>query len=78
MPAHTYMRVGDYAAAAQSTAAGANVDRAYLRESGTSGSMYDMMYRCHNLHFLAAADSMGGDFRGAKRTCDYPLTFNVS
>src|SRR5216683_4503890 len=67
MPAHTYMRVGDYSAAAQSTAAGANVDRAYLRESGTSGSMYDMMYRCHNLHFLAAADSMGGDFRGAKR-----------
>jgi tetratricopeptide (TPR) repeat protein len=70
MPAHTYMRVGDYAAAAQSTAAGANVDRAYLRESGTSGSMYDMMYRCHNLHFLAAADSMGGDFRGAKRAAD--------
>jgi len=70
MPAHTYMRVGDYAAAAPSTAAGANVDRAYLRESGTSGSMYDMMYRCHNLHFLAAADSMGGDFRGAKRAAD--------
>ncbi len=66
MPAHTYMRVGDYSAAAQSTAAGANVDRTYLRESGTSGSMYDMMYRCHNLHFLAAADSMRGDFTGAK------------
>jgi len=41
MPAHTYMRVGDYSAASQSTAAGANVDRAYLRESETSGSMYD-------------------------------------
>ena len=27
MPAHTYMRVGDYSAAAQSTAAGADVDR---------------------------------------------------
>jgi tetratricopeptide (TPR) repeat protein len=70
MPAHTYMRVGDYSAAAQSTAAGANVDRTYLRESGTSGSMYDMMYRCHNLHFLAAADSMRGDFTGAKKAAD--------
>jgi tetratricopeptide (TPR) repeat protein len=70
MPAHTYMRVGDYAAAAQSTAAGANVDREYLRESGTSGSMYDMMYYCHNLHFLAASASMEGDFTHAKQAAD--------
>jgi tetratricopeptide (TPR) repeat protein len=42
MPAHTYMRVGDYSAAARTTAAGADADRAYLRESGTTGSMYDM------------------------------------
>jgi tetratricopeptide (TPR) repeat protein len=70
MPAHTYMRVGDYAAAAQSTAAGANVDRSYLRESATSGSMYDMMYYCHNLHFLAASESMAGNFPRAKRAAD--------
>jgi hypothetical protein len=70
MPAHTYMRVGDYPAAAKSTAAGADVDRVYLRESATSGSMYDMMYYCHNLHFLAAADSMGGDFTHAKQAAD--------
>jgi len=70
MPAHTYMRVGDYPAAAQSTAAGANTDRTYLRESGTTGSMYDMMYYCHNLHFLASADSMAGNFVGAKRAAD--------
>jgi tetratricopeptide (TPR) repeat protein len=70
MPAHTYMRIGDYSAAAKSNAAGANADRAYLRESTTSGSMYDMMYYCHNLHFLAASDSMGGDFNGAKRAAD--------
>jgi tetratricopeptide (TPR) repeat protein len=70
MPAHTYMRVGDYSAAAQSTANGANADRAYLRETATFGSMYDMMYYCHSLHFLAAADSMGGDFLGAKRAAD--------
>jgi tetratricopeptide (TPR) repeat protein len=70
MPAHTYMRVGDYSAAAHSNAVGADADRVYLRESGTTGSMYDMMYFCHNLHFLAAADSMAGNFVGAKRAAD--------
>src|SRR5450631_1990709 len=70
MPAHTYMRVGDYSAAAHSTAAGADVDSVYLRETATTGSMYDMMYYCHNLHFLAAADSMAGDFVHAKRAAD--------
>jgi tetratricopeptide (TPR) repeat protein len=70
MPAHTYMRVGDYSAAAHSNAAGADVDRVYLRESGTTGSIYDMMYFCHNLHFLAASYSMGGDFAHAKQAAD--------
>jgi tetratricopeptide (TPR) repeat protein len=66
MPAHTYMRVGDYAAAAHSNAVAADTDRVYLRESGTTGSMYDMLYYCHNLHFLAASYGMAGDFTHAK------------
>jgi tetratricopeptide (TPR) repeat protein len=70
MPAHTYMRVGDYAAAAHSNAAAADADRVYLRESGTTGSMYDMMYYCHNLHFLAASYSMEGNFGHAKQAAD--------
>jgi tetratricopeptide (TPR) repeat protein len=70
MPAHTYMRVGDYSAAAQSNAAAAEADRVYFRESGTSGSMYDMMYYCHNLHFLSASYSMAGDFIHAKQAAD--------
>ncbi len=70
MPAHTYMRVGDYAAAARSNAQAAAADRAYFRESDTSGSMYDMMYYCHNLHFLAASYSMAGDFAHAKQAAD--------
>ena len=74
MPAHTYMRVGDYSAAAQSTADGAKADRAYLEESGTPfrmyDSMYDMMYFCHDLHFLAASDTMAGNFTGAKQAAD--------
>lgn len=70
MPAHTYMRVGDYAAAARSNVVGVEADRVYLRESGTTGSMYDMMYHCHNLHFLAASYSMEGDFTHAKHAAD--------
>ena len=70
MPAHTYMRVGDYAAAAHSNALAADADRAYFRESNTSGTMYDMMYYCHNLQFLAASYSMAGDFAHAKQAAD--------
>ena len=70
MPAHTYMRVGDYLAAAHSNVAGADVDRVYLRESGTTASMYEMMYYCHNLHFLAAIYSMQIDFARAKQAAD--------
>jgi tetratricopeptide (TPR) repeat protein len=70
MPAHTYMRVGDYAAAARSNAAGADTDRVYLLGSGTTGSMYDTMYYCHNIHFLAASYAMQGNFAHAKRAAD--------
>lgn len=67
MPAHTYFRVGDYPASAQSNVTAAETDRVYLRDSGTTGSMYDMMYYAHNLHFLAAANSMAGNFSDAKQ-----------
>src|ERR1700738_1762469 len=70
MPAHTYMRVGNYSAAARSNMLGADADRVYLRESRTEGSMYDMMYYCHNLHFLSASSSMQGDFSRAKQAAD--------
>lgn len=78
MPAHTYMRVGDYAAAARSNALAADADRAYFRESNTSGSVYDMMYYCHNLHFLAASYSMAGDFAHAKQAADEVATHAAS
>jgi tetratricopeptide (TPR) repeat protein len=70
MPAHIFMRVGDYSASARSTEHGAVIDSVYLRDSGTTGSMYDMMYYCHNLHFLSASYSMEGDFSHAKQTAD--------
>jgi tetratricopeptide (TPR) repeat protein len=70
MPAHTYMRAGDYWAAARSNQVAADIDRVYLRDSGTTGSAYDLMYYAHNLHFLAASYSMAGNFAGAKRAAD--------
>jgi len=70
MPAHIYMRVGDYPAAARSNALAAEIDRVYLRESGTTGSMYDILYFAHNLHFLAASHSMEGRFADAKHAAD--------
>jgi len=70
IPAHTYFRVGDYSAAERSNALAAEIDRVYLRESRTTGSMYDILYYAHNLHFLAAAYSMAGRFTDAKRAAD--------
>ncbi len=70
MPAHTYMRVGDYSASARSNAIAAETDRVYLRDSGTTGSVYDIMYYAHNLHFLAAANTMAGNFTDAKRAAE--------
>ncbi len=70
MPAHIYMRDGEYTAAARSNAIAAEVDRVYLRDSGTTGGMYDMMYFAHNLQFLSAAHSMEGRFADAKQAAD--------
>jgi tetratricopeptide (TPR) repeat protein len=70
MPAHIYMRAGDYARATRSNALAAEIDRVYLRESGTAGSMYDILYYAHDLHFLAAASGMEGRFAEAKQAAD--------
>jgi tetratricopeptide (TPR) repeat protein len=70
MPAHIYFRTGDYPASARRNAMAAETDRIYLRESGTTGSMYDILYYAHNLHFLAAASSMEGRFADAKQAAD--------
>ena len=69
MPAHIYMRVGDYGGGAEQCAGG-KIDRDYLRESGTTGSMYDILYYAHDLHFLAAAYGMEGRFADAKQAAD--------
>ncbi len=69
MPAHIYMRTGDYEAAAKSNGVAAQVDRAYIESNGVEG-IYPMMYYGHNLHFLAAACGMEGRFADAKEAAD--------
>ncbi len=64
MPAHIYVRTGDYEAAARSNRDAAEADRAYIRMSGARG-IYPLMYYNHNLHFLAHAHSMAGQFAEA-------------
>ncbi len=47
MPAHIYIRTGDYAAAAKTNEEAAALDRAYIQRSGAQG-IYPMMYYSHN------------------------------
>jgi len=69
MPAHVYIRTGDYDQAVKTNIEAAAADEAYLK--GASGpSMYSGMYYSHNLHFIAIAASMQGDFAQAKSGAD--------
>ncbi len=70
MPAHIYIRTGDYAEAAKSNAFAAQVDQVYLQRNQMVSSTYDLLYYCHNLHFLSAAHAMAGRFVDAKRAAD--------
>ena len=65
MPAHTFMRTGDYVGAVQANAIAAKVDEAYIQKSGVQG-VYPLMYYNHNLHFLALAAAMAGQSAAAR------------
>jgi len=69
MPAHIYMRTGDYAGALASNARAAEVDRKYIAATKATG-VYPMMYYTHNLDFLASAAMMTGQFAQASRSAD--------
>ena len=66
MPAHIYVRTGDFDAAVKTNEAAAAADRAYIRSSGAQG-MYPAMYYSHNLHFIASAASMNGNYAKASK-----------
>jgi tetratricopeptide (TPR) repeat protein len=65
MPAHIYMRTGDYAAAVKSNQAAIAADRAYFNLQGTSNITYRLGYAEHNYLFLIAAAEMDGDYDAA-------------
>ncbi|MBZ5616737.1 MAG: hypothetical protein LAO23_22255 [Acidobacteriia bacterium] len=69
MPAHIYIRTGDYAAAVKTNQEAAAADRAYLASSGAQG-IYPMMYYSHNLHFIAMCAAMTGDYAEAHKAAE--------
>ena len=61
MPAHVYIRTGDYELAVKTNEQAASVDRAYIQATGVQG-IYPMMYYSHNLHFIAMCAAMNGNY----------------
>jgi tetratricopeptide (TPR) repeat protein len=66
MPAHIYIRTGDYEAAVKTNQKAALVDQAYIKATTAQG-IYPMMYYSHNLHFIAMAAAMNGNYLESKR-----------
>jgi len=69
MPAHIYIRTGEYEAAILTNQEAAAADQAYIKASGAQG-IYPMMYYSHNLHFIAACASMNGSYPEAKKNAE--------
>ncbi|MGJ8636881.1 MAG: hypothetical protein ACSHX5_08560 [Phycisphaerales bacterium] len=63
MPSHIFIRVGRYEDAAESNMAAIEADRAYFRDAPEPG-LYAMYYG-HNVHFLAFASMMSGNYERA-------------
>lgn len=66
MPSHTYIRTGNYLAAAKSNADAIVADTAYMKRTGASGFGTIMLHN-HNIHFLAVANSMAGNYRASMK-----------
>ena len=76
MPAHIYSRVGDHPAAAHCNELAVAADKAFLANTHEKG-VYRLMYYSHNMHFLAFAACMDGNFAEAKSAAD-KLVANVA
>lgn len=66
MPAHVYMRTGDYHGANEANSIASNVDSAYIKQYNVQG-MYPMIYYTHNLHFLAIGCLFSGQYKEAEQ-----------
>jgi hypothetical protein len=73
MPAHIYIRVGDYAAAARCNEQAIAADQAYIKKFKVKG-VYAMMYYPHNIHFLATAHCIQGRRAEAIKAADQLAT----
>ena len=67
MPAHIYIRTGNYAGAVDANAHAVKVDEAYIARTNAQG-VYPLMYYTHNFMFLSAAAGMMGLSRQAADT----------
>jgi len=63
MPAHTYIRAGEYKKAVEANIKAVSVDSAYIAGGGTG--FYTLVYYPHNMHFCAVAAAMDGQFSRA-------------
>src|SRR6266403_726945 len=75
MPAHIYIRTGDYEAAVKTNQKAAQADQAYLAASKAQG-IYPTMYYSHNLHFIAMAAAMNGNYAESHKAAEM-LASNV-
>ena len=66
MPAHIYIRTGQYAKSAKSNADAAAVDEKYFKDTGANGGFYAAMYYGHNLQFESAAAMFAGNLAQAR------------
>ena len=67
MPAHIYIRTGNYPGAVEANAHAVKVDEAYIGRTKAEG-IYPLMYYTHNFMFLSAAAGMIGQTRQAMET----------
>jgi hypothetical protein len=65
MPAHIWMRTGEYQAAVKTNADAALLDEKYVKQTGATG-LYPTMYYGHNLQFESAAAMFSGNFAAAR------------
>jgi hypothetical protein len=73
MPAHIYIRTGDYVDAENVCARAAQVDEKHLDESSKADAFTVLSY-LHDLYFLGTAASMDGHYSAAKQAADNLLT----
>jgi tetratricopeptide (TPR) repeat protein len=73
MPAHIYIRTGDYVDAENVCARAAQVDEKHLDESSKADAFTVLSY-LHDLYFLGTAASMDGHYSAAKHAADNLVT----